>query len=241
MIRLFHVSDVHFGAEDRAAVAWFDAIVHAEQPDAVVMTGDLTMRAKPAEFAAAAKWLEGLNRPVTVEVGNHDLPLWNLFARFFRPYRRYAALEKMIERPLDIRGVTIVPMKTTARFQWRNWSKGRVSEGSLARAVAGVKAAEDGHITIVACHHPLIEAGTDASAKTRHGAPALAALAAAGANVVLSGHVHDPFDITHKLGGRTIRLVGAGTLSSRTRASPPGFNELRIDGMAVEVVHRVMD
>ena len=85
MIRLFHVSDVHFGAEDRDAVAWFDATVHAEQPDAIVMTGDLTMRARSEEFAAAVTWLEGLRRPVTVEVGNHDLPLFNLFARLFRP------------------------------------------------------------------------------------------------------------------------------------------------------------
>ena len=50
MIRLFHVSDVHFGREDKAAVAWFDALVAAEQPDAVIMTGDLTMRARSREF-----------------------------------------------------------------------------------------------------------------------------------------------------------------------------------------------
>ena len=74
MARLFHVSDVHFGAEDKAAVDWFSATVHAERPDAVIMTGDLTMRARRHEFEAAAKWLEGLGVPVTVEVGNHDLP-----------------------------------------------------------------------------------------------------------------------------------------------------------------------
>ncbi len=74
MIRLFHVSDVHFGCEDKAALAWFGTRVRAEAPDAVIVTGDLTMRARPAEFTAAARWLESLARPVTVEVGNHDLP-----------------------------------------------------------------------------------------------------------------------------------------------------------------------
>lgn len=241
MIRLFHVSDVHFGAEDRDAVAWFDATVHAEQPDAIVMTGDLTMRARSEEFAAAAKWLEGLRRPVTVEVGNHDLPLFNLFARLFRPYRRYLKLESVIERELDLPGVTIVPMKTTTRFQLRNWSKGSVSPGSLRRAVGGVRAADRAGLTIVACHHPLIDAGTSATARTRRGAPALAALAAAGADAVLSGHVHDPFDVRHDAGGRAIRLIGAGTLSSRTRDTRPGFNELRIAGRELQVIQRTLD
>ncbi|MFD1787919.1 metallophosphoesterase family protein [Sphingomonas floccifaciens] len=241
MIRLFHVSDVHFGAEDRDAIAWFDAAVHAEQPDAIIMTGDLTMRAKGDEFAAASAWLEGLQRPVTVEVGNHDLPLFNLFARLFRPYRRYLKLESMIEKPLEIAGVHVVPLKTTTRFQLRNWSKGSVSDGSLKRALAGVAAVDRAGLTIVACHHPLIEAGTQATARTHGGRDALAALAAAGADVVLSGHVHDPFDRTHREGDRTIRLIGAGTLSCRTRASRAGFNELRIKGRELEVVHRVMD
>jgi 3',5'-cyclic AMP phosphodiesterase CpdA len=240
MIRLFHVSDVHFGREDREAIAWFDAVVHDEQPDAIVMTGDLTMRARAREFAAAAEWLEGLKRPVTVEVGNHDLPYFNPFARLFTPYRRYKKLESAIEKTLDIRGVTVVPMKTTARFQFRNWSKGVVSDGSLRRAVEGVQTADKSGLTLVACHHPLIEAGTRGTAKTRHGAPALAALAAAGADAVLSGHVHDPFDVPHQSGGRTIRMIGAGTLSCRTRDSRPSFNELRIDGRDLQVTARVM-
>jgi 3',5'-cyclic AMP phosphodiesterase CpdA len=240
MIRLFHVSDVHFGREDKEAVAWFDAAVHAEQPDAIVMTGDLTMRARSSEFAAATAWLDGLKRPVTVEVGNHDLPAYNLFARFFRPYGRYTRLERMIEKELDIAGVTIVPMKTTARFQLRNWSKGSVSDRSLRKAVAGVEAADRSGLTIVACHHPLIEAGTQATARTHNGRPALAALAAAGADAVLSGHVHDPFDRVVEEGGRPIRMIGAGTLSSRVRESRPSFNELRIEGRDLEVIARVM-
>ena len=64
-IRLFHVSDLHFGAEDPVALAWFAACVAAEQPEAVVMTGDLTMRARPSEFEAGGSWLRALGVPVT--------------------------------------------------------------------------------------------------------------------------------------------------------------------------------
>jgi len=239
MTRLFHVSDVHFGREDREAIDWFAAKVREERPDAVIMTGDLTMRARRREFEAAAKWLESLGRPVTVEVGNHDLPYFNLWARFVTPYKRYQALERMIERPLDVPGVTIVPLKTTARFQWRlNWSKGYVSTRALQQSLALVEAVPPGSLAFVACHHPLVEGGTVATSKTRRGGAALAALAQAGAHAVLTGHVHDPFDIAHEVGGRTVRLIGAGTLSERVRANPPSFNEIRIDGASFETVAR---
>jgi 3',5'-cyclic AMP phosphodiesterase CpdA len=239
MTRLFHVSDVHFGREDREAIDWFGRKVREEQPDAVIMTGDLTMRARAREFSAAAKWLEGLGRPVTVEVGNHDLPYFNLWARFVTPYKRYQALEHMIEKPLDVKGIAIVPLKTTARFQWRlNWSKGHVSMRSLQESLALVEAAPEGDLIFVAAHHPLIEAGTAGTSRTRHGREALDALATAGAHAVLTGHVHDPFDVAHEVNGRTVRLIGAGTLSERVRSKPPSFNEIRVDGASFETVAR---
>ncbi len=242
MIRLFHVSDVHFGAEDPAAIAWFSRAVADEAPDAVVMTGDLTMRATPSEFEAGGAWLKSLGVPVTLEVGNHDIPYyWDPLRRLLAPYTRYAAVEHMIERPLEIAGVTIVPLKTTARAQLRwDWSKGRVSPGSLRTAVAMIGAARadpatgDGLI-LVAAHHPLIEGPTTGTARTRHGDTALTALAEAGADAVLSGHVHDPFDVPVERAGRTLRMIGAGTLSRRIRSSPASFNELRIEGRSLEV------
>ncbi len=94
MIRLFHISDLHFGLEDRIALAWFTQLVRAECPDGVLITGDLTMRARTREFAAACDWIETLDLPVTVEVGNHDLPYFNPIERFFFPYRRFAPIER---------------------------------------------------------------------------------------------------------------------------------------------------
>lgn len=243
MIRLFHVSDVHFGAEDQAAIDWFAACVAAEAPDAIVMTGDLTMRARAAEFDAAAEWLASLDRPMTVEVGNHDLPYLNMARRLFRPYRRYKKVERALERELKLPGIAIVPLKTTARFQWRlNWSKGKVTPHRVARTVAAINDAPDDALPIVACHHPLIDACTQSTARTRGGADAIEALAQAGAKLVLSGHVHDPFDITHETPAGPIRMIGAGTLSRRTRESVAGFNELRIEGNAIELrLRRVSD
>jgi len=242
VIRLFHLSDVHFGAEDPAALDWFARRVAAERPDAVVMTGDLTMRARSREFAAGGDWLQSLGVPVTVEPGNHDLPYYyDIWRRVFRPYRRYYQLERLIERPLDLPGVTIVPLKTTARAQLRfDWSKGFVSDHALEQSLALIAASPPGNTILIAAHHPLVEAGPSETAGTRHGARALAALAKAGAAAVLTGHIHEPYDVACDCGGRAIRLIGAGTISRRVRHSPAAFNELRIVGSAIETVVRAM-
>lgn len=241
MIRLFHVSDIHFGAADGEALDWFRDCVADERPDAVIMTGDLTMRARKQEFEAAGEYLAGLGAPVTVEVGNHDLTYFNPFERLFQPYRRYRKIERLVERPLDIQGVAIVPLRTTARFQLRlNWSKGHVSGKQLKKTLAIIAGLDKQTAILVACHHPLIDQGTQSRAETTNGARALAALAKAGADAVLTGHVHDPFDVEHQVGETPIRLIGAGTLSERTRESPPAFNEIRVDAGRIETIVRTM-
>lgn len=239
-LRLFHVSDLHFGREDAAAVAWFARVVRDERPDAVICTGDLTMRARSAEYAAATAWLAALETPVTIEPGNHDLPYYNPIARMFAPYRRYARVEAAIERPLALPGVMIVPLKTTARLQWRNLSWGRVSRSGLPAAVARLRAKPAGTIALVTCHHPLVRTGFDGHGDTTGGGAALAALAEAGADAVLSGHVHDPFDVAWPAGGRSVRLIGAGTLSERLRTAPPSFNELVVADGGLTVTVRAM-
>jgi 3',5'-cyclic AMP phosphodiesterase CpdA len=240
MTRLFHVSDLHFGREDRAAIRWFADLVRAERPDAVICTGDLTMRARKREFAAAAEWLDGLGVPVTIEPGNHDLPYFNPLARLLDPYRRYRAVAAMLERPLYPPGVMIVPLKTTARFQFRNLSWGRVSRSGLKAALERLAEKPTAAVAIVACHHPLIRTGFSGHGETRHGADALALIAEAGADAVVSGHVHDAFDVAHREAGRVVRLIGAGTLSERVRSTPPSFNELRIEAGGLEVKLRSM-
>ncbi|ENY82080.1 MULTISPECIES: metallophosphoesterase family protein [Sphingopyxis] len=235
-MRLFHISDLHFGLEDRDALAWFRECVRREQPDAVLITGDLTMRARSREFAAACDWIMALDLPVTVEVGNHDLPYFNPVARFLHPYRRIRRIEALVERELDFRNLAVVPLKTTARAQWRlDWSKGWVTRKALARTLAAIDALPRGTQVLVTAHHPLVEAGTKGRALTRGGAAALAALADRGVAAVLTGHVHDAFDLIADTPAGPIRMIGAGTLSRRIRSTPPSFNELRIRGGEISV------
>jgi 3',5'-cyclic AMP phosphodiesterase CpdA len=236
--RLFHVSDLHFGREDEAAVARFAEIVRAEKPDAVICTGDLTMRARSREFDAATVWLKSLGVPVTIEPGNHDLPYFNPVRRLLDPYKRFTRVAAAIERPIDLAGVVIVPLKTTARIQPRRLSWGRVSRSGLIRALALLAEKPAGAVALVTCHHPLVRSGFEGHGDTLGGGNALTLLAEAGADAVLSGHVHDAFDEARDVGGRTVRLIGAGTLSERTRTTAASFNEIIVEKGALAVVAR---
>jgi 3',5'-cyclic AMP phosphodiesterase CpdA len=237
-VRLFHVSDLHFGQEDRAALDWFASEVAQHRPDAVICTGDLTMRARTREFAAAAEWLGGLGVPVSVEPGNHDIPYyWEPITRVRRTFERYNVLRQAVHRDLVVEGAALVPLQTIASAQWRlNLSKGLVKPAALAQTLGGLAGAQSAGLRLVACHHPLVDANTHSTGSTRGGRAALAALAGAGAHAVLSGHVHDAFDLVAQTTGGPIRLIGAGTLSQRLRATRPGYNRLEWDaetGLAV--------
>lgn len=233
---LFHLSDIHFGLADARALDWVRREVAQRKPDAVAITGDLTMRARHREFAAAADWIQALQAPVTVEVGNHDMPYFNLVERFVDPYRRFNAIKDLVQKELALPGLAIVPLVTAVRAQPRfNWSKGWVTRQALQQCLDALDSLPDGVQALVTVHHPLREVGTKGTALTHGGKNALAQLAKRPVLAVLSGHVHDPFDIVEPTENGPVRMIGAGTLSQRTRSTPPSFNELRWDGETLHV------
>ncbi|HEX7751147.1 MAG TPA: metallophosphoesterase [Novosphingobium sp.] len=226
---IYHLSDLHFGLEDRAALAWVEGCIARERPEAVAITGDLTMRARHREFAAATAWIRALYPPVTVEVGNHDMPYFNLWERFTDPYRRFRGMESLVERKIALPGVALVPLKTTTRAQWRfPWSNGWVTDHALAETLAAIDALPAGTRVLVTAHHPLTERKANGKLLTYGGNKALAALARRKVAAVLSGHIHDAFDILQDTPEGPVRMIGAGTLSRRIRSTPPSFNQITL-------------
>ena len=239
---LFHISDIHFGLEDDRALDWVVQEIAEKRPAAVAITGDLTMRARHREFAAATHWIKSLDVPVTVEVGNHDLPYFNLVERFTAPYRRFRGMADLIHREIDLPGLAIVPLKTVRRWQPRwPWSHGWVTDKALERTLKAIDTLPAGTRVLVACHHPLVEAGTHGRAWTRGGDNALAELAKRNILATLSGHVHDAIDIVKDTPHGPVRMIGAGTLSQRIRSTPQSFNELVWDGETIQVTVRNID
>ncbi|HSM54127.1 MAG TPA: metallophosphoesterase, partial [Erythrobacter sp.] len=212
--------------------AWFEAAVHAERPDAIVCTGDLTQRATHRQYADAAEWFAGLQVRVMLQPGNHDMPYYNLWERFRRPYARYRALEQAVGAEIMLDHALIVPFDTNVPAQMRwPWSDGVVTRRKLDAALARLDALRaDPRPKLVACHHPLLAEEDGRKNPTIRGDMAFAELAAAGASAVLSGHVHFPFDQVRSRDNHAMRMIGAGTLSTRLRRNaPPSFNVLRID------------
>ena len=241
-ITIFHLSDIHFGLVDERAIDWAKREIEERRPDAVAITGDLTMRARHHEFEAATRWITALDVPVTVSIGNHDMPYFNLIERFVTPYKRFEGMKSLVEREIDLSGLAIVPLKTVRRWQPRlNWSKGWVTDPALEKCLACLDALPDGVKAIVTVHHPLREVGTQGTALTHNGGKALEELAKRNVLAVLSGHVHDAFDIAEPTQHGAVRMIGAGTLSKRTRSTPPSFNELHFDGENLKVTVRNLE
>lgn len=230
--RVLHISDVHFGAEDRRALDAFAKAVDEVRPHAIVCTGDLTQRARHSQFAAAQQWFSSLGVPVMLAPGNHDMPYYNLLERFRRPYARFDGLNAAAGSAIELQHAVIVPLDTNVTAQWRfPWSDGVIKQGKLEatlKRLAELQAAGDERLKIVACHHPLLPARDGDRNPTIRGERAFAALAAAGADAILSGHVHVPFDMVRERGGHAIRMIGAGTLSTRLRGANPSWNLLTI-------------
>ena len=236
-LRLAHVSDVHFGCENAAAVAAVGAWLEREQPDALLVTGDVTQTGRRREFAAAQAWLQTLPAPLVCTPGNHDTPYWDLLARLAWPFERYGAfIGPEGVQTYSAPGLSVVAINTARGAQPRiNWSKGQIRRGDAWRACELLSGAGE-NLKVVICHHPLMEVvGGPMTGRVWGGARASQILAEGGADLILTGHVHVPFAHPLPFADERTYSIGAGTLSCRERGSPAGFNLIEADEAQIRV------
>lgn len=240
-MKLVQVSDIHFGGENPQAVEAAAAWIVEAAPDLVIAAGDLTLDGKLPEFDAASAWLKRLPQPRIVVPGNHDTPfvgLGELWARFAHGWGRFKGrFGEEDGAAWRGPGITVTSLNTAriAQIRW-NWSKGAVSPGQIRRVVRELEAAPAGDLKVVVCHHPLMEIlGGPMTARVRGGVDAANRFVQAGADVILSGHIHLPFVTAVPFGDGKTQAVGSGTLSLRERGAAPGFNVLDIEPGCVRV------
>ena len=221
MRTLVHLSDLHFGRADEAVVASLARAVHELRPDLVVVSGDLTQRARRRQFQEARAFLDSLPKPQIVVPGNHDVPLYNVFARFFRPlagYRREISAE--LEPSYRDDEVAVLGLNTARSLVFKG---GRVSAAQLERMRRELCALPDELVKIVVTHHPFM---------------ALERLADCRVDLFVAGHLH-----ASSVGdaGARVLMVQAGTAtSSRMRDEPNAFNLIKVWPRRVEVEHYVL-
>ena len=244
MRTIVHLSDLHTGRLDPAIVEPLVAAIRGAAPDLVVLSGDLTQRATNTQFVQARAFLDALGARTLTIPGNHDVPLWNVAARFLTPLARYrhhitSDLSPVYEDP-----EIIVAGVNTARSLTRG--EGRISDRQVQSLLTRLRGAGAGAVRIVVTHHPFdLPPGVRHTRLLGRADRAMALLAAAGADLFLSGHLHVSH-ISHsaeryRIAGHSALIVQAGTVSRRGRGEPPAFNILQIERPHLTLWRRVWD
>jgi 3',5'-cyclic AMP phosphodiesterase CpdA len=218
---ILHVSDPHFGTEQERVVQALLACARELKPDLVVVSGDITQRARTPQFARAACFVRELGAPHILAIpGNHDVPLFDVVARAVSPYAQYVRFfGPDLEPRFAASDCLVLGVKTTRRYRHVD---GEVSSAQCQRVAADLRRASPAQLRLVVVHQPLAVPRTSEQKNVAHGRDqAVSAWADAGADLVLSGHVHLPFVLPlHEAFGlrRPFWAVSAGTaVSSRIR------------------------
>ena len=226
MSLLLQISDTHFGTEVKVVVDALLELTRTLTPDVLVLSGDLTQRARPEEFRAARAFVQRVGVPNVVALpGNHDIPLYNLALRAFAPYRNFQRyFGPDLEPSHDGDGVLVIGVNTT-----RNWlhKDGAVSDAQIARVAERLRGARADQLRVVVTHQPIfVSRPRDEKDILRNHEAALGAWSRAGADLILGGHIHLPY--SRPLGEvrtdlkRNVWCVQAGTAtSSRVRWDAP--------------------
>lgn len=232
MTRIIHLSDPHFGTEDPALLQPLCDWVHAARPDAVVLSGDLTQRARPAQFTAAARFIAALPAPVLAIPGNHDTPLGNIALRLLSPWSRYRVVLQELEPTLDAGRVRIVGVNTANP---RVWKDGRITPAQLDRIHRAFDAAPDRR-RIVAMHHP-VEGPPGEPPSLAGAALAARAFAEMGVEIILSGHLHFTYATPLRLAPAVLSVQAGTCISTRTRQDGNAFTMLDLGETSVTLTH----
>lgn len=191
---LLHIADTHFGTERRSVVEALVALAAQQRPDLVVLAGDVTQRARPGQFRAAKAFVDRLGAPVLAVPGNHDIALFDPWARLTRPYARWAGAFGADLEPVHASAELLVVGVNTTRA-WRH-KNGEVSAAQIDRVAGLLATASPQQLRVVVVHQPaaVIRSRDRANLLRGHQA-ALQAWSVAGADLVLGGHIHLPYTL----------------------------------------------
>jgi 3',5'-cyclic AMP phosphodiesterase CpdA len=239
-----HVSDLHFGHHDpRIADALLNDL-NAGRPDVVVVSGDLTQRAKSDEFRAARAWLDRLESPWFAIPGNHDIPLWNVTRRFLAPLSRWKEHVGPADEVFFGNGdVAILGFNTARRNRWK---EGRISRAQMAVARKMLFELPPQTLRVVVTHHPFLPAPQDREwTPMTNGEEALTELRDCGLDLLLSGHQHRAYSADvqrhYEKVARTLIVAHAGTsISTRTRGEANTWNLFTHRAPALELEVRTL-
>jgi len=231
MARIAHLSDIHFGANDPAIVAATIEWLKDKQPDLVIISGDLTQRARAGQFRDAANYLRALRQnglQLLVVPGNHDVPLYDVFRRFVSPlgrFKRYIAEDLCPWVETD--EVAILGINTARSLTIKD---GRINAEQMQLVRQRFNGVAASKTRILVTHHPLFELpigqGNELSEAVGRHRDALQAINDAGIHLTLAGHFHRTYaEAARKMvaeAGPTLVIQAGTACATRNRKASTG-------------------
>ena len=239
MRTLVHLSDLHFGRVDPALLDPLRELVHRIAPTVVVVSGDLTQRAKSEQFEEARAWLDTLPGPQIIVPGNHDISLYNVFRRFVLPLERY---KRHITDDLDPvymdEQLAVLGVNTARSLTWKD---GRVNQEQVAKIRETLAGLPPEVVRVVVTHHPFdVPDGADEDDMVDRAHMAMDVFADCGVDLLMAGHLHQSHtrntEARYKISDYAALVVQAGTATStRGRGEVNSFNVIRTEPQKIEV------
>ena len=216
---LLHLSDLHFGTERPACLIAIQEFCRDQQPELVVVSGDLTQRARYREFFHCKQFLDSLNCPYLVVPGNHDIPLYHVWDRIFNPFTRYQLFFGNMEMTLETEHFYVIGVNSIRR---RYHTRGHISLEQIQQIDQILKQAPADKIKIIAAHQPFYTPPDDPHGIKDCpllGRMALEVWSQSGLKALLHGHLHQSavFDLNslyHLGAGHPVLDIHAGTATS---------------------------
>lgn len=245
---IFHISDVHFGPPHLPKVRQgvLDFIVQ-HKPDMVVLSGDLTQRAKPEQFREARAFvdqIESLGVPTLVVPGNHDVPLYRVWERIFDPYGAYRQYFSPELEPIYRDDEMLIVGINTA-FGW-TIKDGRITLSRLLEVADLFEKTPETVCKVVVAHHHLIPPPNFGTQQVLGNAyEAIDLFSSVGVDLILSGHLHQAYigssEEFYPKGRPPVVILHSGTTTSnRGRAGERERNTcnwIRLDQDSLIVSH----
>ncbi len=239
MRTLVHLSDLHFGRVDDNLLAPLRACIEDINPDVLVVSGDLTQRAKREQFEAAREYLDTLPGPQIIVPGNHDISLYNVFRRFVEPLKRYKRyITEDLSPSFVDEEIAVIGVNTARSLTFKD---GRVNQEQVAEIRQQLSGLDDKVTKIIVTHHPFdLPMSEDDDDLVDRAPMAMRAFAECGVDLLLSGHMHASHTGNtaerYRITEYAALVVQAGTATStRGRGETNSFNVVRVGHERVEV------
>jgi 3',5'-cyclic AMP phosphodiesterase CpdA len=216
---ILHLSDLHFGTEKTQCMHAIRQFCLRYKIEAVVVSGDLTQRARFKQFLACRQFLDSLNAPYLTVPGNHDIPLYHIWNRIFSPFTPYQLFFGALETVLETEHFYLIGVNS---IRPRYHTRGDISLAQIQCVEGLLQQAPKNKYKLVVTHQPFYTPVLNRHAVKDcplQGRLALTQWSQYGLNGLLHGHLHVPahYDLNqiYSLGAiHPIWDIHAGTATS---------------------------